>query len=107
MLQSVEDAQAHMEAGPSLLGPGWREVASLEDLSDDEEYTSDEEVGPSQFLAWSKAEDALEELYAVLDLGQAIDRQTIQTESTYQLIVCYPFARFPSSVRGRPKQTGS
>ncbi|KAI9634681.1 uncharacterized protein MKK02DRAFT_27845 [Dioszegia hungarica] len=69
MLQSSEDAQAHLETGQSLLGPGWREVESFEDLTDEDEYTTDEE-----------------ELYAVLDFGQAIDRQQMQSESTYQLI---------------------
>lgn len=44
MLQSAAEAEAHLESGPSLLGPGWREVESFEDLSDEDEYTTDEEV---------------------------------------------------------------
>jgi hypothetical protein len=44
MLQSAEEAEAYLESGPSLLGPGWREVAAFEDLSDEDEYTTDEEV---------------------------------------------------------------
>jgi hypothetical protein len=44
MLQSAEDAEAHLDSGRSLLGPGWREVTFFEDLSDEDEYTSDEEV---------------------------------------------------------------
>lgn len=44
MLQSATEAEAYLESGPSLLGPGWREVDNFEDLSDEDEYTTDEEV---------------------------------------------------------------
>jgi hypothetical protein len=33
-----------LRAGPTLFGPGWREVESFDDLSDEEDYESDEEV---------------------------------------------------------------
>ena len=44
MLQSAEEAQYHLDHGDSLLGRGWKEVQALDELSDDDEYTTDEEV---------------------------------------------------------------
>jgi len=46
VLQTPADAQRRLEHGRSLLGPGWKEVTTLDDL-DPDEYESDEEVGAS------------------------------------------------------------
>jgi hypothetical protein len=37
-------AEEQLYAGPTLFGRGWREVESFEDMSDEEDYESDEEV---------------------------------------------------------------
>lgn len=37
-------AEDELHAGSSLFGPGWREVEAFEDMSDEEDYSSDEEV---------------------------------------------------------------
>ncbi|ORX37238.1 hypothetical protein BD324DRAFT_650844 [Kockovaella imperatae] len=55
--------------GRSLFGPGWKAVDNFDDLSDIDEYESDEE-----------------ELYVTLDLGAAVDTRTLLTETDYQLI---------------------
>lgn len=44
MLNTAEDIDAYPEAGSSLIGPGWREVPSFEDMDNDQEYESEEEV---------------------------------------------------------------
>lgn len=44
MLKPTNDPHEVLEGDASLFGPGWREVVTFDDLTDEEEYTSDEEV---------------------------------------------------------------
>lgn len=87
-------ASASSSHGHSLLGDGWQEVPSFDDLDDDDddEYESEEEVCGR--FADDRSRSALlypltklQELYAVLDLGNEVDAKTLMTEGTYQLIV--------------------
>lgn len=77
-----------IEAGQTLLGPGWTAVEHFDDL-DDDEYEDEEEVSfPLPGLADEKE-------YVVLDLGTSMDARTLQTEATYQLVVSV-FPSLPS-----------
>lgn len=43
-ISTQSEVVEQLRAGPTLFGPGWREVESFDDLSDEEDYESDEEV---------------------------------------------------------------
>lgn len=47
MLQPSDDPLEQLTSGRSLLGHGWREVPSFEDLDEIDEYDEEEEVGAS------------------------------------------------------------
>jgi len=57
MIQSGKDAERFMQEGQPIMGRGWKEVDTFEDLDDIDEYESDDEVSwlSSDFLAtrWS------------------------------------------------------
>ena len=44
MIQSGKDAERFMRTGQPVLGKGWKEVDTFEDLEDADEYESDDEV---------------------------------------------------------------
>ena len=98
-----------LRVGPTLFGPGWREVESFDDLSDEEDYESDEEVCSLSFAAhtepmlfgmpgilaslvhfWQMSSRSVlteQEVYAILDLGPEVDHRAMAKEGTLQLIV--------------------
>jgi hypothetical protein len=44
MIQSGKDAERFLQEGQPILGKGWKEVETFEDLEDLDEYESDDEV---------------------------------------------------------------
>lgn len=44
MIQSGNDAERLMQEGRPIMGKGWKEVDTFEDLEDIDEYESDDEV---------------------------------------------------------------
>ncbi|WVQ73391.1 hypothetical protein IAR50_002962 [Cryptococcus sp. DSM 104548] len=66
-MQAENAPQQPLSSDNSLLGRGWTQVASFDELND--EYEEEEE-----------------EMYVTLDLGTAVDAKSLQTESGYQLI---------------------
>jgi hypothetical protein len=85
MLQSAEDAPRILADGASLFGPGWKALDSFDDI-DEDEYETDEEV-PSSPLFVNIAH-LIQELYVVMDLGTAVEPKALQSDTSYQLIVC-------------------
>jgi len=70
MIQSGKGAERFMRTGQPVLGKGWKEVDTFEDLEDADEYESDDEVsrlvrarfaccylcGDSSRLVWGEAQ---------------------------------------------------
>ncbi|KAL7420757.1 hypothetical protein Q5752_004709 [Cryptotrichosporon argae] len=68
MLERAADAPLLLASGPTLLGPGWTCVDSLDDL--DDEYEDEDE----------------EDMYITMDLGATTDPRSLAAETRYQLI---------------------
>lgn len=85
MLESPDQAEQYARTHHGVLGEGWKEVESFEDL-DADEYETDEEVSIC-LLTWLSDADVTQVEYVTLDLGAAVDPKLLQTATTYQLIV--------------------
>jgi hypothetical protein len=48
MIQSSEDVETYLREGQSILGKGWKEVESFEELEDADEYESEDEASPAK-----------------------------------------------------------
>lgn len=48
MIQSSDDVETYLREGQSILGKGWKEVESFEELEDADEYESEDEASRAE-----------------------------------------------------------